>query len=366
MRQSEGARPAASPLISAGVFPDTRALLWRGNKLYASCGYTLLEGAAEGTNWRWREAARFDPVWWRRFTSRQRFTHRFFREGFHALAALDSGHFIAVTPGAIVTADPGDRVFRVTHKILRGTRPLALAADPAGALYWGEYFDNSERDRVHVYGSTNRGQSWFIAYTFPRGTIRHVHNIVYDKWADCFWMVTGDYAQECRIVRVSRDWKNLDVVISGTQQHRVVAVVPAEEAVYMATDTPLEANYIYGFDRAATLRRLAPITSSCLYGCRVGRAIFFSTMIEPSDANPSREATVFGTFDGQRWDPVLSWRKDRLPMRYFQYGNAILPAGENSSGLLAVTPIAVEGADFVTSLWRVPGEASSYAYAGAI
>jgi hypothetical protein len=363
MRPSDGGKTAASPLISAGVFPDMRALLWRGHKLYAGRGYTLFEGAAEGTegaNWHWKETARFHPVWWRRLTSRQRFAYRLVRDGFHALAALASGHFVAVVPGAVITANPGEREFRVTHAILRGTRPLALAADPAGALYWGEYFDNPERDPVHVYGSRDFGQSWFIAYTFPERTIRHVHNIVYDKWADCFWMVTGDYERECRIIRVSRDWKNVDVVVSGTQQYRVVSVVPAEDAVYMATDTALEPNCIYAFDRAASLTPLAPITSSSLCGCRVGRAIFFSTTIEPSDVNPSREATVF-MLEGQQWNPVLSWRKDRLPMKYFQYGNVILPGGENSSGLLAVTPIAVEGADLVTSLWRLPAGPGGHA-----
>jgi len=91
-----------------------------------------------------------------------------------------------------------------------------------------------------------------------------------------------------------------------------------------------------------------------------GNSLFFSTTIEPSDVNPSREATVF-MLEGQQWNPVLSWRKDRLPMKYFQYGNVILPGGENSSGLLAVTPIAVEGADLVTSLWRLPAGPGGHA-----
>jgi hypothetical protein len=52
---------------------------------------------------------------------------------------------------------------------------------------------------------------------------------------------------------------------------------------------------------------------------------------------------------------MLAWKKDFLPMRYFQYGNAILPDGENGSGLLAITTTAVEKDDFATTLWRVAG-----------
>jgi hypothetical protein len=50
---------------------------------------------------------------------------------------------------------------------------------------------------------------------------------------------------------------------------------------------------------------------------------------------------------------LARWKKDNLPMRYFQYGNAILPDGENSTGYLAATTIAVETDDLVTTLWEV-------------
>jgi hypothetical protein len=40
-------------------------------------------------------------------------------------------------------------------------------------------------------------------------------------------------------------------------------------------------------------------------------------------------------------------------MGLFQYGNAFLPDGKNTTGLLAVTTIAVEQSDFEASIWRV-------------
>ena len=40
-------------------------------------------------------------------------------------------------------------------------------------------------------------------------------------------------------------------------------------------------------------------------------------------------------------------------MRYFQYGNAIFPDGDNSSNILAATTIAVRGDDLTTTLWEV-------------
>ena len=76
-------------------------------------------------------------------------------------------------------------------------------------------------------------------------------------------------------------------------------------------------------------------------------------MREPSVANPTRDVTLYGSVDGERWDGLAQWRKDRWPMKYFQYGNAFLPDGENSTDLLAITTIAVENSDLETSIWKV-------------
>jgi hypothetical protein len=40
-------------------------------------------------------------------------------------------------------------------------------------------------------------------------------------------------------------------------------------------------------------------------------------------------------------------------MSLFQYGNAFLPDGKNTTSLLAVTTIAVERAGLETSIWRI-------------
>jgi hypothetical protein len=50
---------------------------------------------------------------------------------------------------------------------------------------------------------------------------------------------------------------------------------------------------------------------------------------------------------------VLSWKKDRWPMAMFQYGNAFLPDGNNTTNLLAVTTVAVENDDLVSSLYSI-------------
>jgi hypothetical protein len=330
-----------------------RALAWQEGVLYASHRYRLLSAKAGKDRLEWNEVGRFHPAGWRRLTSASRLASRLFRDGFHALAMLPSGHFFAAVPGAIISLGPGEREFRISHKITRGTRPLHIVATPDECIFWGEYFDNAGRDEVHIYGSRDRGASWEIAYTFSKGAIRHVHNIVYDRWENCLWVATGDVGSECRILRASCDFARVESVLSGNQQARAVALVPTEDGVYFSSDTPLEKNHVYFLDRNGTLSERAVLSSSSIYGCRVGNAIFFSTMVEPSTVNLHRSATLCGSLDGERWQSLQEWEKDGWSMRLFQYGNAMLPDGSNTTNILAATTTAVRGGDQVTSLWRV-------------
>ena len=351
-------KATAVSLTPVATFPRMRALAWHGDELFASRGYKLsrvkmFEGRAECSF-----VARYEPAWWRKASASTRLASRLVRDGFHALAVLSTGHMVAAAPGAIVSLDPGGNRFLATHRVLRGTRPLHIAATSDDHLFWGEYFDNPEREEVHIYSSNDRGATWQVAYTFPKGAIRHVHNIVYDRWENCLWILTGDDGTECRILKASCDLCKIDVVLSGNQQARAVALVPTNNGVYFSSDTPFETNHVYFLDRAGRVSKVTDLSSSSIYGCRVGETVFFSTMVEPSPVNVDRTVGVFASADGHTWRRALQWIKDSLPMGLFQYGNAFLPDGHNSGELLAVSTIAVKGADLQTGLWRVKPSAA--------
>jgi len=304
----------------------------------------------------WEPVATFRAPWKRRLSVMNRLTARLFRDGFHALAVLPSGGLVAAVPGAIVSLKTNETEFRATHAITRGTRPLHITAVPGGTAYWGEYFDNPAREEVHIYASTDGGTTWAVAYTFPRGAIRHVHNIVHDPWGNCLWILTGDYGDECRILRAACDLTHVEVVLQGKQQARAVAAIPTEDALFFSSDTPLESNYIYRLGRQGALTQLAPISTSSIYGCRVANHVFFSTMVEPSDVNRDRTVRIYAgdTRNPSIWHFCLEWEKDPWHMALFQFGNVFFPDGNNTTPYLALTTAAVKSDDAVTSLYRVP------------
>jgi hypothetical protein len=354
---------SALKLRKTAAWRGIRVLAWAGDTLYGCRGYQIvaLQAGRDNSN-KWSDVASFHPAWWRNLTSRTALTYRLLRDGFHALAVLDDQTMVGAVPGAVVTRTPGSNEFRITHQVRRGTRPLHIAAVPSGTVYWGEYFDNRERAEVHIYASADRGRTWQIAYTFPAGSIRHVHNIVYDRWGDCLWILTGDEGNECQVLCASCDLRSVDVVLAGNQQARAVAAIPTPDALYLSTDTPLEKNHVYQLNRSGNVEPVGDLASSSIYGCRVGEAMFFSTMVEPSTVNTTREVNVVGSRiagskaaskDSTSWQVLARWTKDKLPMRYFQYGNAFLPDGVNTSRYLAATTVAVEPDDLVTTLWEV-------------
>lgn len=334
-------------------FRNLRALAWHGDVLFASQGYSLLQAQVTAGTVEWEIVGSFRPEFWRALSTSNRLSFRLFREGFHALAILPTGHIIAAVPGVIITLAPGETEFRVSHRIERGTRPLHIASTPNGRLFWGEYFDNRDRDEVHIYGSHDGGLTWDVAYTFIKGTVRHVHNIVYDQWEDCLWILMGDYGTECQILRASLDLRAMDVVLSGTQQARAAALIPMRDAIYFSSDTPLESNHIYRLTRNGAVSKVANIAGPSIYGCRVGNSLLFSTMVEPRQRGMSKDVTIYRSNDGLQWNELLRWKKDFWPMRLFQYGNAFLPDGNNESGLLAVSTLGVIEDDLATTIWRI-------------
>jgi hypothetical protein len=362
------AASAALKLRKVGAWRGIRVLSWDGNVLYGCRGYEIVRlrvGLNIDQGSEWEVVARFRPVWWRNLTSRCTLSYRLVRDGFHALAVLgdhtndqkDNQALVGAVPGALVTRTPDSDEFNITHKVERGTRPLHISVVPSGTIYWGEYFDNRARAEVHIYASTDCGRTWQVAYTFPAGSIRHVHNIVYDRWGDCLWILTGDEGSECKVLRASCDLlsveRSVEVVLAGNQQARAVAAIPTPDGLYLSTDTPFETNHVYKLERAGNVEQVGDLASSSIFGCKVSEVMFFSTMIEPSAVNTSREVQIVGSKNGTNWQVLARWKKDNLPMRYFQYGNAFLPDGENTTNYLAATTIAVEPDDLVTTLWEV-------------
>jgi len=214
-----------------------------------------------------------------------------------------------------------------------GSRPLSTSVNPAGQIYFGDYFSNTERREVHIFGSDD-GEKFSVAYTFPGGTIRHVHGLVWDKYRMGFWVLTGDSDSESGLWFTDDGFKTLSAVYTGSQQARAVTIIPVETGLIVPMDSPLEKNWINFISlddlRVTPLRHIA---GSAFFSAQMPGWIFISTVVEPSEVNRCRHACLYASKDGSTWRLIDAIMQD-LPSalgfsRYFGYPRIFLPRHAN-------------------------------------
>ena len=276
---------------------------------------------------------------------------RLLRGGIHGLVKQSEG-IIAVVKGRILFAPKGESRLIEVFKIPSGSRPLGLAIAPDGAIYFGEYFSNPNRNKVHVFASFDSGRNWEIVYTFARGTIRHVHNVIYDPYRKGLLVLTGDEDAESKILLTTDGFKTLEVLAEGGQNARAVDALPLKDGIILPMDSPKEQNYIQFLDNSGKMYKLCPIPGTSFSVCRALGAYFISTVVEPSKVNKHPYATIWVSKNGFEWQCIFRVKKDSWPAKFFQYGNMLFPKGGDGTGPLLATAFALKGYHDVTLVWE--------------
>ena len=126
-------------------------------------------------------------------------TRRLFRAEITGLYSLANGYQIAVVKKGLFLQKKRKGDFKKCFTVPRGSKPLNICIAPSRNLYFGEYFQNMEKQAVNIYCSDDNAQTWHIAFTFEAGNINHIHGLFYDKYTNRIWVATGDRENECII-----------------------------------------------------------------------------------------------------------------------------------------------------------------------
>lgn len=212
------------------------------------------------------------------------------------------------------------------------------------SIYFGDYGMNSEQKCVNIYKLNSQNYSLEVLYSFPNQTVRHIHNILYDKWRDRFIIFTGDEGEYAGIYLANKDFSKVTAWKCGKQQFRAVAGRMNEQGLIYATDAVTEDNGVYyiSFNNDSELKKICSLDGSVIYGCNINKGLIFSTTVEPYPSKKSRLLslldnrrgpgiksnfpTVFLITDGLIIKKIRIFEKDILPMRLFQYGCIQFPA----------------------------------------
>lgn len=257
--------------------------------------------------------------------SRIALTRRFLRAEITGLYALANENRIAVAKKGLFLQKKESTTFEKCFAMPRGSKPLNLCFAPSGNIYFGEYFQNMEKQAVNIYCSKDNAQTWNIAYTFEAGNINHIHGLFFDKYTNRIWVATGDRENECIIGYTEDEFKSFVEVFRGGQEYRTCQLFFYKDFIVFGTDTQYEQNVIKKFDRKTLeITELQEVQGSVIKGGQVGDVAFISTTVEPSKVNKDKYAHLWVTKDGLHWEERYKAKKDCWPS-IFQFGTFEFP-----------------------------------------
>lgn len=247
-----------------------------------------------------------------------------------------------------------------------GIRPLIFTTVKGingieDGVYYGGYLGNTNKMPVYIYKRIST-DNWEVVYTFPQGSINHVHNIVADPYRNCLWIFTGDFEESAAIWKVTDNFKKVERVACNDQKYRGCVVFVQKEGLLYATDAPFADDYIYLLNtETMNVKELYPIHGSCIYGCQWKDKYVFSSTVEGDGRNMSRLEWLFtrkrgaGIKDGyvhmymgnlkEGFKEIYKEKKDCMPFYTFQFGVFKFPAGVNNSDILYFQPVATKKND---------------------
>lgn len=253
-------------------------------------------------------------------------SRRLLRAEVTGLYLLNDRNSVTIAKKGLYLQKKGSRTFKKCFSMPRGSKPLNLCFTPSGNIYFGEYFQNMEKQAVNIYCSEDNAKTWHIAYTFESGNINHIHGLFFDKYANRIWVATGDREDECIIGYTEDDFKSFVEVFRGNQEYRTCQLFFYKDFIVFGTDTQYEQNVIKKFDRKTLeITELQKVQGSVIKGGQVGDVAFISTTVEPSKVNTDKYAHLWVTKDGLHWEERYKAKKDWLPATLFQFGTFEFP-----------------------------------------
>ncbi len=326
--------------LDAGIWEVQKGLTIHraeGEVLWASHGHEVWCSPDGGRRWE-RDGTLPIPSW-RRALEPFPLLKRISRGGVTGIWPQSDGSRICIVPKMILRAEVDSPEYQCVFRFPRGFRPLNLCQGKNGSIYWGEYFLNLTRSApVHIFRSKNGGKDWEVAFTFPRGSICHVHRIVHDPYEDAFMVCTGDRNGEAGIWKTTDDFRTLKPLVQGEQRYRTASLIVRPHCILYGTDNPRGDNYIMALDRrSGSVDYIQPVPGPVLYGCQVGEYTVFATMVEKKGHEVSLWAGDESSFRLVKHFRV--WKGNQFWREIVGYSTVILPEGRSAWPNLFCTPV---------------------------
>lgn len=240
---------------------------------------------------------------------------------------------------------------------------VSLPEDTKFKAFFGDYGNNPERKAISIYGVDNE-LSVKTVYTFQKGDIRHVHNIIPDTYKKGYYIFTGDNEKKAGIYWADSQFSEVTPVFIGDQKARAVAGFVTPYGLLYAMDSISEKNYIWLLtkkNQEISLKKIGDLNGSVIYSSKYLSGYLLSTTVESPERTNNSKLSLLSIKRGkgilsddvqlvyvdENFEVVIlkEFKKDKLPYKLFQYGVVKFPEGLENSKFLVVYPTAVRKYD---------------------
>ena len=232
-------------------------------------------------------------------------------------------------------------------------------------FYFGGYLSNPQKKPVSVYRVDNFGCR--SIFTFDKGEINHIHNILYSEVMNKVFLLCGDFGDGARIVEVSDSWKQHRALLKGQQHARTCIGLFKDNCIVYPTDTSSEENGLVKLDlETGSVDIIASLPASSIYGDSNEKQLYFSTNLEASLESKSRFSKWVSTelpkcfktkfvhlymYRGEKLLELVREKSDGLPLRLFQYPTFFLKSSCGDD--MAIGYRALKGKKRVVSIYSI-------------
>lgn len=294
-----------------------------------------------------------------KFLGRFRLINRMLRLEPRTSEMIDNKHLATVLSGKIYIVELEDGTTNIIETGSEGFGTPLNLCKVEDCLFYGDYGSNPYRKSVNIYMADMGLRSEKI-YSFPENSIRHIHNIRFDKANNRFWVSAGDNESKAGIYQTNLKWTEVVPFKIGKQKYRTVTGFPYGGGYLYATDSVEKENHLYYIDKNGKEKILTSINGSCIYGTEIKDYFIFSTTVESPEGGgylkllstrlgggiKNREVHLIAVRKSNLAVRVIrKYKKDIWPMKLFQYGTLMFPAGQEQSEDLWCYGVACKGID---------------------
>lgn len=273
-----------------------------------------------------KQVAVVDAPAWKAIASNFRLAQRLLRFMVTNVVPLAGGEIFVTFDKSVGVVRDG--VYKELAGLVRPCRVLrsSCAVDRNGSVFFGEYLANDERGEMRVYKYASGSDKLDVAYTFPAGSIKHVHGIYFDEFTGSLVCLTGDDLKECRILRTFDEFKTVETLGEGDETWRAVSVLFSDDSFFYGMDAEFRTNHIYRFDRETSERRsLGEVSGTVFYSKRFGGDLFFATTAENAPAQKENVAAIWQTNGDGALTEITRFPKDAWHGTLFMFGTIHFP-----------------------------------------